>query len=154
MSRIEYSKTNLNFNTSSGYSVGLNLTLLIPLVMMIIFSGFYLGLILFSVMFLSVLLHELGHAAMSNIFKKGTCKRIILFALGGVAINEYKEVQHPLKDFMVYFAGPFVTFILALICFLLIAILNINVDIEFQNATFVQLFLIVGFGVNFIGSSI
>ncbi|MDM7324392.1 MAG: site-2 protease family protein [Thermus sp.] len=73
---------------------------------------FLLGLLAALGLFLSVLLHELGHALTARHFGIGT-KRITLWLLGGVAQME-KIPREPQKELWIALAGPGVSFTLAL----------------------------------------
>ncbi|WP_243029100.1 site-2 protease family protein [Thermus albus] len=73
---------------------------------------FLLGLLAALGLFLSVLLHELGHALTARRFGIGT-KRITLWLLGGVAQME-KIPREPQKELWIALAGPGVSFALAL----------------------------------------
>lgn len=73
---------------------------------------FLLGLLAALGLFLSVLLHELGHALTARRFGIET-KRITLWLLGGVAQME-KIPREPQKELWIALAGPAVSFALAL----------------------------------------
>ncbi|WP_038055842.1 site-2 protease family protein [Thermus amyloliquefaciens] len=74
---------------------------------------FLLGLMAALGLFLSVLLHELGHALTARRFGIET-KRITLWLLGGVAQLE-RIPQEPQKELWIALAGPAVSFALALL---------------------------------------
>jgi Zn-dependent protease len=78
---------------------------------------FLLGLLAATGLFLSVLLHELGHALAARRYGIAT-RRITLWLLGGVAQLE-RIPQEPLKELGVAVAGPLVSFALALLFWLL-----------------------------------
>ncbi|MFD3004424.1 site-2 protease family protein [Thermus tengchongensis] len=73
---------------------------------------FLLGLLAAIGLFLSVLLHELGHALAAHRFGIPT-RRITLWLLGGVAQME-RIPREPLKELWIALAGPAVSFALAL----------------------------------------
>ncbi|HEY4639787.1 MAG TPA: M50 family metallopeptidase [Thermoanaerobaculia bacterium] len=66
------------------------------------------------VIFVSILFHELAHAAMIGIFGFGS-SHIVLGGMGGVTINERRA--RPWQDMLISVAGPISSFLLALICF-------------------------------------
>ncbi len=73
-----------------------------------------LGLITALLLFLSVLLHELGHSFVA--LNEGVkVSSITLFLLGGVARIE-KECPTPMGAFRVAVAGPLVSLVLAIVC--------------------------------------
>ncbi|WP_038047578.1 CBS domain-containing protein [Thermus caliditerrae] len=74
---------------------------------------FLLGLLAAFGLFLSVLLHELGHALAAGRLGIGT-RRITLWLLGGVAQME-RIPREPLKELWIALAGPAVSFTLALL---------------------------------------
>jgi len=71
-------------------------------------------------MFLSVLLHELGHSYVAQRFRI-PIERITLFLFGGVA-RIRKEPPHPRAEFLIAIAGPLVSFALAAICLALLSL--------------------------------
>ena len=73
-----------------------------------------LGLITSLLLFVSVLLHELGHSFMA-LHEGVKVRSITLFLLGGVAQVE-KECSTPMGALRVAIAGPLVSFLLAIIC--------------------------------------
>ena len=79
-----------------------------------LFFNWGLGLITALLLFLSVLLHELGHSFMA-LHEGVKVRSITLFLLGGVARVE-KECATPMGSLRVAIAGPLVSFCLAAIC--------------------------------------
>ena len=69
-------------------------------------------------MFLSVLLHELGHSYVAQRYRI-PIERITLFLFGGVAMMR-KEPPHPRAEFLIAVAGPVVSFVLAAVCLALL----------------------------------
>ncbi len=65
-------------------------------------------------MFLSVLLHELGHSYVALRYRI-PIDRITLFIFGGVA-HMRKEAPTPLAEFLIALAGPAVSFVLGAVC--------------------------------------
>jgi Zn-dependent protease/predicted transcriptional regulator len=66
-------------------------------------------------MFLSVLLHELGHSYVALSYRI-PIERITLFIFGGVA-HIRKEAPTPRAEFLIAVAGPIVSFLLGAACF-------------------------------------
>jgi Zn-dependent protease len=63
-----------------------------------------------AVVFVSILIHELGHAAMSRRF--GWRSHIVLYAMGGLAYHDPHR-HDPRKEMMISLAGPAAGFALA-----------------------------------------
>ena len=76
------------------------------------------GAITTILLFVSVLLHELGHAAVSQRYNISV-RSITLFIFGGVAQIE-SEPPSAVAEFWIAIAGPIVNFVLALIFWLLL----------------------------------
>jgi Zn-dependent protease/CBS domain-containing protein len=70
-----------------------------------------LGIATSALLFVSVLLHELGHAMLARAYRIPV-RRITLFIFGGVA-EIGGELPGPLAEFLVAIAGPVVSFALA-----------------------------------------
>jgi Zn-dependent protease len=73
-------------------------------------SGMPYALVWVPVLFISILFHELAHAAMIGIFGFGP-SHILLQGVGGVTINERKA--RPWQDLFISAAGPASSFLLA-----------------------------------------
>jgi Zn-dependent protease/predicted transcriptional regulator len=71
-------------------------------------------------LFLSVLLHELGHSYVALRYRI-PIERITLFIFGGVA-HMRKEAPTPRAEFLIAVAGPIVSFVLGAACFGLAAL--------------------------------
>ncbi len=82
----------------------------------------WVGVIGMICLFMSILIHELGHALMFRLFGSGPCIKITIHAIGG-----YVVVCAPCmwrlsatKKIAVAFAGPFAGFCIAIVAFLLV----------------------------------
>ncbi|MBS0169165.1 MAG: site-2 protease family protein [Nitrospira sp.] len=73
-------------------------------------------------LFVSVLLHELGHSLVALRYRI-PITQITLFIFGGVA-QMRKEPPHPLAEFLIAIAGPAVSFILAGLCLGVVTLLE------------------------------
>jgi Zn-dependent protease/predicted transcriptional regulator len=73
-------------------------------------------------LFLSVLLHELGHSLVALRYHI-PIGQITLFIFGGVA-QMRKEPPHPRAEFLIAIAGPVVSFLLAAFCIAFVALLE------------------------------
>jgi len=81
------------------------------------------ALVVMGLLFLAVLLHELGHCFGAR-FVDGDAHEILLWPLGGLAAI---EVPHtPRANFLTAAAGPFVNLVLAVGCALLLAALAVR----------------------------
>ena len=76
--------------------------------------GLAYALIWAPVIFISILFHELAHAAMIAMFGYGS-SHIVLGGMGGVTINERRA--RPWQDMLISAVGPASSFLLAFICF-------------------------------------
>lgn len=74
--------------------------------------GIQYALLWVPVLFISVLIHELAHAAMIAILGQGA-SRVILGGMGGVTINDRRA--RPWQDFLISAAGPASSFGLAVL---------------------------------------
>lgn len=81
------------------------------------------GVLFAFVAFVSILLHEFGHAAMSKRFGWGP-STILFWGMGGLAISQRPGRRDPKKDIAVSLAGPAVNLVLAGIAFPLLYVLE------------------------------
>jgi Zn-dependent protease len=72
-------------------------------------QGFHFALLWIPIVFVSVLVHELAHAAAIGLFGHGS-SQIILGGMGGVTINARKA--KPWQDMLISLAGPGSSFLL------------------------------------------
>lgn len=75
--------------------------------------GIHYALLWIPILFLSVLVHELAHAAMIGLFGFGA-SHVILTGMGGVTINSRRA--RPWQDMLISVAGPVSSFALMLLC--------------------------------------
>jgi Zn-dependent protease len=76
-----------------------------------------MGIVCAFISLFSILLHELGHSIVAS--KYGIkFQRIVLFALGGIALNP-NEITDPKKEIRMAFGGPSISFIISGISLLL-----------------------------------
>lgn len=88
--------------------------------------GIHYALLWIPVVFLSVLIHELAHAAAIGIFGYGS-SRVVLGGMGGVTVNERRA--RPWHDMVISLAGPLSSFaIAALMWFLMQRVPLVNSD--------------------------
>ncbi|BCA55741.1 putative Membrane-associated zinc metallopeptidase containing CBS domain pair [Nitrospira sp. KM1] len=73
-----------------------------------------MGAVAALLLFLSVLLHELGHSYVAKRYHIPIAQ-ITLFIFGGVA-HMGKEPPHPRAEFLIAIAGPAVSFVLGVLC--------------------------------------
>lgn len=70
-------------------------------------QGIHFALLWIPILFLSVLIHELAHAAMIGLFGFGP-SHIVLTGMGGVTVNQRRA--RPWQDFLISLAGPMASF--------------------------------------------
>jgi Zn-dependent protease/CBS domain-containing protein len=109
--------------------------------------GAWFGVIVVTLLFVIVTLHELGHSY-AALFYGVPVEQIVLLPIGGVA--QLKEIpENPIKEFVIAIAGPAVNFGLAVILGMIawafnIAILNpIEILEGLERITFTQIFTYV-----------
>ena len=139
--------------TIRGHDVKVSLFFL-GLVALFVFMGlnsasvFFHQLMWAPVLFLSILLHELGHAAATKKCGFGTSE-IILHGLGGVAINRRGHTS-PKQGMFISLAGPAVTLLLAVVFLPLLIAYQVAVGPEATGAItvlghFLSLMVLVNF---------
>lgn len=77
-----------------------------------------MGCIAAVLLFLSVLLHELGHSYVA-LYYRIPIEQITLFIFGGVA-HMRKEAPTPRAEFLIALAGPVVSFVIGGLCFVFV----------------------------------
>ncbi|NGZ01926.1 MAG: hypothetical protein CV090_02610, partial [Nitrospira sp. WS238] len=77
-----------------------------------------MGAVAAVLLFLSVLLHELGHSYVA-LYYRIPIEQITLFIFGGVA-HMRREAPSPKAEFLIAVAGPVVSFAIGGACFLLV----------------------------------
>lgn len=78
-------------------------------------KGIHYALLWIPVLFISVLVHELAHAAMIGIFGFGA-SQIVLTGMGGVTMNQRKA--RPWQDMLISLAGPVASFGIMFACWI------------------------------------
>ena len=104
----------LHLGSIRGTSIDLDFSFIILIVFFIVMNydqsrGIEYALIWAPVLFISVLVHELAHAATIGLFGFGS-SHIILGGMGGVIINQRRA--RPWQDMFISLAGPFSSFAL------------------------------------------
>ncbi len=110
----------IHLGTILGTTIALDVSFLILIAFFVITSldtsGMPAALLWAPVIFISILFHELSHAAMIGILGHGPSE-IVLGSLGGVTINQRKS--RPWQDMLISAAGPAASFFLGWIVFVL-----------------------------------
>jgi Zn-dependent protease len=75
--------------------------------------GFHYTLLWIPVLFISILVHELAHAAMIGVLRFGS-SHIVLTGMGGVTINQRRA--KPWQDLLISLAGPVSSFAIWWLC--------------------------------------
>lgn len=111
-------KRSYNLTTVMGIPIRVHLTLVI-LLLFVAFTRGLAGILIAVGVFASVALHELGHSWVA--IRKGcTVREIMLLPIGGVAKMSHIP-SRPMDEFLVAAAGPLVSFLLAVLFWLLTA---------------------------------
>lgn len=108
----------LHLGTIKGTTITVDASFLILLLFFVVVNydqsrGIQYALIWIPILFLSVLLHELAHAAMIGIFGFGSSE-IALRGMGGVTFNRRRA--RPWQDMLISLAGPLSSFGLMFLC--------------------------------------
>jgi len=114
-----------------GISVRIHVTLLLVLLVWLpeFKKDFVMGLCLISALYLSILLHEFGHALAAR-WCDGEATQIILWPLGGLAFC--RPAFHPTAHLITSAAGPFVSLCL-FVFFGVVAMLPVDLDHYVKN---------------------
>src|ERR1043166_9353466 len=111
----------IHLGTIFGTTVALDFSFLILIVFFVFSSTEQMGmpgaLLWAPVILISILFHELAHAAMIGILGHGSSE-IILEGIGGVTINQRQS--RPWQDMIISAAGPAASFLLAWLVLLVI----------------------------------
>lgn len=113
------SRSMLHLGSIGGTSIDVDFNFVFLVLLFVVLNynpaqGIAYALIWIPILFLSVLIHELAHAAMIGIFGFGS-SQIVLTGMGGVTINRRRA--RPWQDMLISLAGPAASFGL---CFLAI----------------------------------
>jgi Zn-dependent protease/CBS domain-containing protein len=143
--------------TVSGIAIRMHITFPLILIWAAIQFGFMagagwvgalFGVIVVSLLFVIVTLHELGHSY-AALYYGVPVKQIVLLPIGGVA--QLKEIpENPIKEFVIAIAGPAVNFGLALLLWLVAWAFNLPLFADpvailegLERITFEQIFIYV-----------
>ena len=94
-------------------------------------AGGIFGLIIISLLFVVVTLHELGHSFAAQYYGVPV-KQIVLLPIGGVAQLSHMPSK-PIQEFVIAIAGPAVNIVLAILFVGIAAVFNIPVTQGFLN---------------------
>ena len=94
-------------------------------------AGGIFGLIIISLLFMVVTLHELGHSFAAQYYGVPV-KQIVLLPIGGVAQLSHMPSK-PIQEFVIAIAGPAVNIVLAILFVGITAVFNIPVAQGFLN---------------------
>jgi Zn-dependent protease len=103
----------LHLGSIRGTPIGVDFNFLILIVLFVAMNynaqlGIHYALLWIPVLFLSVLIHELAHAAAFGILGFGS-SRIVLTGMGGVTYNDSRNIR-PWQDVLISLAGPISSF--------------------------------------------
>src|SRR5260370_30830648 len=103
----------MRLGTILGTTIDAEITFLILMAFFVITAynpsrGWHYALLWIPVVVISVVLHELAHAAMIGLFGFGP-SRIILGGMGGVTINDRQQTK-PWQQVVISVAGPLTSF--------------------------------------------
>ncbi len=108
----------LHLGSIRGTSIDVDFNFLILIALFVAMNynaayGIHFALLWIPILLLSVLVHELAHAAMIGLFGFGP-SHIVLTGMGGVTINSRRA--RPWQDMLISVAGPVSSFALMLLC--------------------------------------
>lgn len=106
-----------HLGTIRGTTISLDFSFLILAALFVITSynpdaGVHYALLWIPVLFISILIHELAHAAMFGLFGYGS-SAIVLGGMGGHTVSSTRRQTVPWHDMLISIAGPVSSFILA-----------------------------------------
>ena len=100
-------------------------------------EGAIFGIVVMLILFVIVVLHELGHSIAALSFGVPV-KQIVLLPIGGVA-QLSRMPEKPIEEFVIAIAGPLVNFGLAIVLALLAVVLGLEIGIGNMPLTFSRL---------------
>jgi Zn-dependent protease len=105
----------LHLGSIGGTSIDVDFNFIILIVFFVVMNyqpeaGIQYALIWIPILFVSVLVHEIAHAAAFGLFGFGS-SHIVLTGMGGVTYNDSRNVR-PWQDVLISIAGPVSSFIL------------------------------------------
>ena len=100
-------------------------------------QGAIFGVIVTLLLFVIVVLHELGHSFVAQYYGVGV-RQIVLLPIGGVALLE-RIPEKPSQEFAIAIAGPLVNFGLAIVLALLGLVLGFDLRLQGLNTLLQQL---------------
>jgi Zn-dependent protease len=108
----------LHLGSIRGTSIDVSANFFILVAFFVVFNydaqrGIQYALLWIPVLFISVLIHELAHAAMIGVFGFGS-SQIVLTGMGGVTFN--RRQAKPWQDMLISLAGPLSSFGLMYLC--------------------------------------
>lgn len=101
-----------------------------------------IGSLIIPVLFIGILLHELGHATASKKFGYGNSE-ILFWGLGGVAINRYRNMRDHKKNIAISLAGPAVSLILGVVSGVLLYVVEGGLSATGYLGEFLQLMMVL-----------
>jgi Zn-dependent protease len=110
----------LHLGSIGGTSIDVDLTFLFLIALFVATNynaslGLHYALLWAPVVFVSVLVHELAHAAAFAVFGYGA-SHIVLGGIGGVTVNTHRTHPRPWHDVVISVAGPLASFAIGFLC--------------------------------------
>ena len=104
----------LHLGSIRGTTIDVDFNFVFLLLFFVVFNynpaqGIHYALLWIPILFLSVLIHELAHAAAIGMFGFGS-SQVLLTGMGGVTINQRRA--RPWQDMIISLAGPIASFVL------------------------------------------